>query len=46
MMDCLKEYKNISKELMKEIKECMYRECKECEIKQIKFECEDDIKGK
>lgn len=53
MMDCLKEYKIISKQLMRElsekiycsyvIKECMYRECKKCEKKQIEFECEDDI---
>lgn len=27
-------------------KECMYRECKKCEKKQIEFECEYDIKGK
>lgn len=27
------------------IKECMYRECKKCEKKQIEFECEY-IKGK
>lgn len=56
MMDRLKEHKIISKQSMRELsekiccshvtKECMYRECKKCEKKQIEFECEDDIKGK
>ena len=56
MMDRLREHKVIKKQSMRELcekiccspvtKECMYRECKMCEGKQIEFENEDDIKGK
>jgi hypothetical protein len=56
MVDRLREYKLFKKQSMRELceqiccspvtKQCMYRECKKCEGKQVEFEREDDIKGK